>query len=131
MRSASSTVRRPYSRFIVGWSIADHMRTELVVDPLGMATLLGDPRRFDDPALRQRTSIFFMGVRATIPCRRTCSHQWALSATSTTFHDGHSCHEDFLSFLPNPARKLQLPGWTTCSSVEAMRPDVSPVAVMV
>jgi transposase InsO family protein len=28
-----------YARLIVGWSIADHMRTELVVDALGMATL--------------------------------------------------------------------------------------------
>ena len=27
-----------YSRVVVGWSIADHMRTELVVDALQMAT---------------------------------------------------------------------------------------------
>lgn len=32
-----------YSRLIVGWSIADHMCTELVVDALGMATLRRRP----------------------------------------------------------------------------------------
>jgi putative transposase len=32
-----------YARLIVGWSIADHMRTELVVDALGMATLRRRP----------------------------------------------------------------------------------------
>jgi putative transposase len=33
-----------YARLIVGWSIADHMRTELVVDALGMATLRRHPK---------------------------------------------------------------------------------------
>lgn len=32
-----------YSRRIVGWSIAEHMRAELVVDALGMATLRREP----------------------------------------------------------------------------------------
>ena len=32
-----------YSRRVVGWSIADHMRTELVVDALQMATLATPP----------------------------------------------------------------------------------------
>jgi putative transposase len=32
-----------YSRRIVGWSIAEHMRTELVIDALGMATLRRTP----------------------------------------------------------------------------------------
>jgi putative transposase len=32
-----------YSRRIIGWSIADHMRTELVIDALGMATLRRKP----------------------------------------------------------------------------------------
>jgi putative transposase len=32
-----------YVRLIVGWSIADHMPTELVVDALGMATLRRRP----------------------------------------------------------------------------------------
>jgi putative transposase len=32
-----------YSRRIIGWSIAHHMRTELVIDALGMATLRRQP----------------------------------------------------------------------------------------
>ena len=32
-----------YSRLIVGWSIADHMRTELVTDALGMAIIRRQP----------------------------------------------------------------------------------------
>lgn len=34
-----ATVMDAYSRRIIGWSIATHMRTELVIDALGMATL--------------------------------------------------------------------------------------------
>jgi putative transposase len=32
-----------YSRLIVGWSIAEHMRTELVTDALGMAVIRRQP----------------------------------------------------------------------------------------
>jgi putative transposase len=32
-----------YARRIIGWSMADHMRTELVIDALGMATLRRNP----------------------------------------------------------------------------------------
>jgi putative transposase len=38
-----AAVMDAYARLIVGWSIADHMRTELVVDALGMATLRRRP----------------------------------------------------------------------------------------
>jgi transposase InsO family protein len=34
-----------YSRLIVGWSIADHMRTELVTDALGMAIIRRQPEK--------------------------------------------------------------------------------------
>ena len=38
-----------YSRLIVGWSIAEHMRTELVTDALGMAIIRRQPeKRADD-----------------------------------------------------------------------------------
>jgi putative transposase len=39
-----------YSRLIVGWSIAEHMRTELVTDALGMAIIRRQPdkRASDD-----------------------------------------------------------------------------------
>ena len=36
-----------YSRRIIGWSIAHHMRTELVIDALGMATLRRHPDNGD------------------------------------------------------------------------------------
>ena len=39
-----AAVMDSYARLIVGWSIADHMRTELVVDALGMATLRRRPK---------------------------------------------------------------------------------------
>src|ERR687894_1792762 len=38
-----AAVMDAYSRLIVGWSIADHMRTELVTDALGMAILRRQP----------------------------------------------------------------------------------------
>ncbi|MGB8963758.1 MAG: IS3 family transposase [Pseudonocardiaceae bacterium] len=39
-----AAVMDAYARLIVGWSIADHMRTELVIDALGMATLRRRPK---------------------------------------------------------------------------------------
>lgn len=38
-----AAVMDAYSRRIIGWSIADHMRTDLVLDALGMATLRRTP----------------------------------------------------------------------------------------
>lgn len=38
-----AAVMDAYSRRIIGWSIACHMRTELVIDALGMATLRRNP----------------------------------------------------------------------------------------
>lgn len=38
-----AAVMDAYSRLIVGWSIAEHMRTELVTDALGMAILRRQP----------------------------------------------------------------------------------------
>jgi putative transposase len=38
-----AAVMDAYSRRIIGWSIADHMRTELVIGALGMATLRRHP----------------------------------------------------------------------------------------
>ena len=39
----AAAVMDAYSRLIVGWSIADHMRTELVTDALGMAIIRRQP----------------------------------------------------------------------------------------
>jgi putative transposase len=44
-----AAVMDAYSRLIVGWSIAEHMRTELVTDALGMAIIRRQPeKRADD-----------------------------------------------------------------------------------
>jgi putative transposase len=44
-----AAVMDAYSRLIVGWSIAGHMRTELVTDALGMAIMRRKPeKRLDD-----------------------------------------------------------------------------------
>jgi putative transposase len=40
-----AAVMDAYSRLIVGWSIADHMRTELVTDALGMAIIRRQPEK--------------------------------------------------------------------------------------
>jgi putative transposase len=40
-----AAVMDAYSRLVVGWSIAQHMRTELVTDALGMALLRRQPSR--------------------------------------------------------------------------------------
>ena len=39
-----AAVMDAYSRLIVGWSIAEHMRTELVTDALGMAIVRRQPQ---------------------------------------------------------------------------------------
>ena len=47
----------PYSRRIVGWAMADHMRAELVTDALQMALAHRTPARGPDLALRPRQPI--------------------------------------------------------------------------
>lgn len=43
-----AAVMDAYSRLIIGWSIAEHMRTELVTDALGMAVLRRQPDQRQD-----------------------------------------------------------------------------------
>jgi putative transposase len=45
-----TAVMDAYSRLIVGWSIAEHMRTELVTDALGMAIIRRQPEKRADDA---------------------------------------------------------------------------------
>jgi putative transposase len=45
-----AAVMDAYSRLIVGWSIAEHMRTELVTDALGMAIIRRQPEKHADDA---------------------------------------------------------------------------------
>ncbi|WP_411266639.1 DDE-type integrase/transposase/recombinase [Enemella evansiae] len=51
-----------FSRVVVGWSIADHMRTELVVDALGDGDVAPSSPGHDR-ALRPRRAIHLLGVR--------------------------------------------------------------------
>lgn len=48
-----AAVMDAYSRLIIGWSLAGHMRTELVTDALGMAILRRQPERqiVDEPTI--------------------------------------------------------------------------------
>ena len=64
-----------YSRRIVGWSIDDNMRTELVIDALGMAIIRRrpTPAKLHDPAFRPRLAIHILGVRATPASLPACS----------------------------------------------------------
>ena len=77
-----------YSRLIVGWSIDDNMRKELVIDALGMAIIHRQPEKQPDDGRTvthsdhgsQYTSWAFGNGSA----RPDCSVRWARSATATT-----------------------------------------------
>ena len=60
-----------WSRRVIGWSIADHLRTELVVDALDMACLRRKPTPGEDPPRRPRNPIHLLGVRTTTTPSRT------------------------------------------------------------
>jgi putative transposase len=83
-----AAVMDAYSRLIVGWSIAEHMRTELVTDAFGMAIIRRQPDkqpgggqtiRHSDHGL-QYTSWAF-GHACAPP---GCSPRWEPSVTATT-----------------------------------------------
>jgi transposase InsO family protein len=72
-----------FSRRIVGWSIADHIRSELVVDALQMATW----RRQPDPGAivhSDRGSVIRVGSLGTDCGRRASSVPWAESPHRST-----------------------------------------------
>jgi putative transposase len=50
-----AAVMDAYSRLIVGWSIDDHMRTELVTDALGMAIVRCQPDKQPDNSITFET----------------------------------------------------------------------------
>ena len=67
-----------YTRQVVGWSIADHMRSDLVVDALQMATW----RRRPEPGTivhADRGSQYTSGSSGTGCARPACSDPWAAS----------------------------------------------------
>ncbi len=60
-----------WSRRVVGWSIADHIRAELVADAIQMATWRRQPPQGpNDRAFGPRRSIHVMAVRQPAPRRR-------------------------------------------------------------
>jgi putative transposase len=64
-----AAVMDAYSRLIAGWSIAEHMRTELVTDALGMAIIRRQPDKQPGDkrttTLRPGLAIHFLGLRST------------------------------------------------------------------
>jgi putative transposase len=83
-----AAVMEVYSRLIVGWSIDDNMRKELVIDALGMAIIRRRPNNQPGSARTiahsdhgsQYTSWAF-GNDSEMP---DCSARWARSATAMT-----------------------------------------------
>ena len=81
-----------YSRRIVGWSIADHLRTELVVDALEMARWRRQPTRGEtvvhsapSPATSSRPCA--TTSPSTGPCVRACapnSASWCVASSAST-----------------------------------------------
>ena len=65
-----AAVQDLFSRRIVGWSMAGHMRQELVVDALTMAVNARKPVAGNDPPLRPRRAIHRPDVRPYLPRRR-------------------------------------------------------------
>ena len=55
-----------FSRRIVGWAMAEHMRTELVTDALAMAIHQRRPAGRGDPSQRQGQSIYLARVRPAL-----------------------------------------------------------------
>jgi putative transposase len=79
-----AAVMDAYSRRIIGWSIAHHMRTELVIDALGMATL----RRRPEGALRSCIATMAHntphGRSGNDSAPPGCSARWARSGIAMT-----------------------------------------------
>ena len=72
-----------FSRVVVGWSIADHMRTELVVDALQMATWRRRPQS-GTIVHSDRGSQYTSWVFGNDCERRGCSGRWAASRPAWT-----------------------------------------------
>ena len=79
-----AAVQDAYSRRIVGWSMADHMRAELVVDALQMAL----HRRRPAPGLihhsDQGIAVRLAGASARTPATPASPSRWAPKAAPTT-----------------------------------------------
>ena len=75
----------PRSRRVVGWSIADHIRAELVADALQMATWRRRPPSGQTIAHSDHGGQYTsLAVRQPPPRTPACSARWAASATAST-----------------------------------------------
>ena len=70
-------VQDVYCRRIVGWCMADHMRTELVTDALQMALAQRRPGAGADLALRSGQPVRLARLRPAGPRRRASPNRWA------------------------------------------------------
>ncbi len=83
-----AAVMDAYSRLIVGWSIAEHMRTELVTDALGMAIIRRQP--INNPTTSERyytpTTVrnILLGSSVNDSEPPAYSPPWEVSVTVTT-----------------------------------------------
>jgi putative transposase len=72
-----------FSRRVVGWAMADHIRSELVVDALQMA--IWNRRPPPAPSITATTARPTPAGRSATDCgRQGCSARWATSGTSST-----------------------------------------------
>jgi putative transposase len=79
-----AAVMDAYSRMMIGWSIAGHIRTELVTDALGMALMRRKPTK-DETILHSDHGTQYTSWRSGNACvTLACSAPWAPSATATT-----------------------------------------------
>ncbi len=82
--STSPPSRTPTRGRIVGWSMADHMRSELVVDALQMAVAPPAARARTDPPLRPGHRNTSRWPSARPPATPASRARWAPRATPTT-----------------------------------------------
>lgn len=72
-----------YGRRIIGSSMADHLRTELVLDALSMAITRRPPAR-QETILHSDHGNIRPGISGSGSGNRVCSDLWARSVTATT-----------------------------------------------
>lgn len=84
-----AAVMDAYSRRIIGWSIDNHMHTELVIDALGMATLRRKPESGNTILHSDHGSqVHRMSLRAATLGRRNSSLHGQCGRLLRHFHDG-------------------------------------------
>jgi putative transposase len=83
-----AAVMDAYSRRIVGWSMAEHIRTELVTDALGMAIVRRQPADGQTILHSDHGTQYVVGLRATTPQRRPARLNGQRRGLLRQRHDG-------------------------------------------